>query len=85
MSSKILYFVCQKKVYHSAKASVGTSNMSSIRNSKSAQILSEEKRAVYTHCHGQASNWAVRDTTKSNPVCNYSLEIAFEICKLIDK
>ena len=59
--------------------------MSSIRNSKSAQILSEEKRAVYTHCHGHASNWALRGTSKSNPVCNYSLEIAFEICKLIDK
>ena len=85
MPSKTLCFVCRNKVCHSAKASVGMSNIISIRNSKSAQILSDEKLAVYMHCHGHASNRAVTSTTKSDPVCNYSLEIAFEICKLIDK
>ena len=36
-------------------------------NSNSAQIISEEKRAVYTHCHGHAYNLAVKGITKSNP------------------
>ena len=36
-------------------------------NKKSAQIFSEENRAVYTHCQGHAYNLAVKGITKSNP------------------
>ena len=58
----------------------GASNMS--RNGVATQIMAEEKRAVYTHCYGQALNLAVGDTIKQLKVCHDALETAFEI-KLI--
>ena len=68
---------CRGQCYDSA------SNMSGIRNGVSAKILSEEKRAVYTHCYGHALNLAVSSTIKQSKVCNDALETVFEICKLI--
>ena len=47
------------------------------------QILSEEKRAIYTHCHGHALNLAVSTTMKRSQICNEALVVAFEICRLV--
>ena len=61
----------------------GASNMSGIRNGVAAQISSEEKRAIYTHCYGHSLNLAVSDCIKKNKVCPNALDTAFEITKLI--
>ena len=61
----------------------GASNMSGSRNGVASQICSEEKRALYVHCHAHALNLAVGDCIKNSKVCREALETAFEICKLI--
>ena len=61
----------------------GASNMRGSRNGVAAQICSEEKRAIYTHCYGHALNLAVSDCVKKCKVCSDALDIAFEITKLI--
>ena len=48
-----------------------------------AQLLAEEKRAVYTHCCSHALNVAVGRTIKASTVCCDALDTAFEISKLI--
>ena len=44
----------------------------------------EEKRAVYTHCYGHALNLAVGITMKQSKLCRDSMEVAFEVSKLIE-
>ena len=44
------------------------------------QILSEEKRTLYTHCYGHALNLAVGNAMKQ---CKVALDMAFEVCKII--
>lgn len=61
----------------------GASNMSGSRNGVAAQIIAEEKCAVYTHCYAHALNLAVGDTIKKSKVCSDALDTAFEISKLI--
>ncbi len=61
----------------------GASNMSGIRNGVATQLLSEEKRAIFSHCYGHALNLAVGYTMKQSTVCSEALESAFEITKLI--
>lgn len=57
--------------------------MSGSRSGVDTQILSEEKRALYTHCYGHALNLAVGTTIKQSKVCREALETAYEISKLI--
>jgi len=59
------------------------SNMRGSRSGVAAQICSEEKRAVFTHCYGHALNLAVSNCVKKCKVCSDALDIAFEITKLI--
>ena len=61
----------------------GASNMSGSKGGVAAQLLAEEKRAVYTHCYAHALNLAVGKTLKESKVCCDALDTAFEICKLI--
>ena len=42
----------------------GASTMSGIRNGEATQISKEERRAVYTHCYGQALNLRAGDAIK---------------------
>ena len=71
--------------FHSAgvKCYDGATNMSGIRSGVSTQIIKEEKRAVYTHCHAHVLNLAIGETIKRSKVCCDALDVAFEICKLI--
>ena len=61
----------------------GASNMSGSKNGVATQICSEEKRALYVHCHAHALNLAVGDCIKHSKVCREALETAFEISRLI--
>ena len=61
----------------------GASNMSGKKSGVATQILSEERKAIYTHCHGHALNLAVSTTMKQSQICNEALEVAFEICRLV--
>ena len=62
----------------------GASNMSSVRNGVAAQIISEEKSAIYTHCYGHSLSLAVSDCIKKCRICSDALDVAFEITKLIE-
>ena len=59
------------------------SNMSGVKNGVAAQISSEEKRAIYTHCYGHSLSLAVSDCVKKCKVCSDALDTAFEITKLV--
>ena len=61
----------------------GASNMSGVKNGVAAQICSEEKCAICTHCYGHSLNLAVSDCIKKRKVCSDALDTAFEITKLI--
>ena len=61
----------------------GTSNMHGSRNGVAARISSEEKHVVFTHCYGHAFNLAISDCVKKCKVCSDTLNVAFEITKLI--
>ena len=62
----------------------GASNMSGIKNGVAAQISSEEKRAIYTHCYGHSLNLAVSDCIKKCKGYSNALDTAFEITKLVN-
>ena len=57
--------------------------MSGIKNGVAAQISSEEKRAISTHCYGHSLNLAVSDCTKKCKGYSDALDTAFEITKLV--
>lgn len=57
--------------------------MSGSRSGVATRLLSEEKRAVYTHCYGHALNLAVGSTMKQSKICCGAMEVAFEVSKLI--
>ncbi len=61
----------------------GASNMSGARKGVATQLTAEESRALYTHCYGHALNLAVSDTIKKSTICRDSLDVAFEIARLI--
>ncbi len=63
----------------------GDSVMSGIRNGVSTCIIKEESRGVFTHCYGHSLNLAINDLVKKSKVMKASLEIVFEISKLIKK
>ena len=48
-------------------------------------LMDEEPRAVYTHCYGHSLNLAIGDSIKSCKVMQSSLDVVFEISKLIKK
>ena len=48
-----------------------------------AKIQEVEKRAVYIHCFGHLLNLATSDCVKNSKILKDSLDIAYEICKLV--
>ena len=61
----------------------GASNMSGRRSGMAVQIMSEEPRALYTHCYGHALNLAVGDTIKQLKLLRDTLDVTYEISKLL--
>ena len=62
----------------------GTPNMSRSKNGVVTQIISDEKRAIFIHCHAHALNLAVGDYIKNSRFVAKALETAFEISRLIE-
>jgi len=61
----------------------GAATMSVSRSGAASRLLGEEKHALYTHCYGHALNLAIGITLKQSKVCCDTMEVAFEITKLI--
>jgi hypothetical protein len=61
----------------------GASNMSGSKRGVATQLMTEEPRALLTHCYGHALNLAVSDAMKKSNVCRVALDITYEVSKLI--
>jgi len=61
----------------------GASTMKGPRGGVAKQLLDEEPRAVYTHCYGHSLNLAVGDTVKGCKIMKDSLDLIFEVSKLV--
>ena len=55
----------------------GASNMSGSKGGVAAKSISEDKRAVYTHCYAHALNIAIGRTIKDSKICCDTLDTAF--------
>ncbi|XP_076341725.1 zinc finger MYM-type protein 1-like [Tachypleus tridentatus] len=53
------------------------------RRGVAEQILKDAPKAHYTYCHGHALNLALCDATKGSKLLADTLDITYEICKLI--
>ena len=64
----------------------GASNISGTRSGVASQFMAE-KRAVYTHCHGHALNFAIGDTIKLSKVCCETLDsfTDYKACQVFSK
>ena len=60
----------------------GASNMSGCKNGV-AKKISDENKAVYTHCYGHALNLAVGDTVKQSKIMRDALDTTYEMSKLV--
>ena len=61
----------------------GAGTMAGAIRGVAAQIISEEPRALFTHCYGHALNLAASDSIKKCKVVQDSMDATFEISKLI--
>ena len=61
----------------------GANNMRGAKNGVSKQIMGVESRALYTHCYGHSLNLAAGDAIKGCKVLQDTLDITFEISRLI--
>ena len=58
-------------------------NVQCIKNGVATQIANEEKRAVFIHSYGHALNHTIGDAVKNSSILQDTLDIAYEISKLI--
>ena len=63
----------------------GASTMAGVKSGVSTKFLSEEPRALYTHCYGHALNLACADTVKQCKLIRDALDTTFELTKLSPK
>lgn len=68
---------CRGQCYDGASAMAGS------KNGVAARILSEEPRALFTHCYGHSLNLAVCDAIKQCKPIQDALDVTYEITKLI--
>ena len=61
----------------------GASTMKGPRSGVAKQLLDEEPRAIYTHCYGHSLNLAISDTIKGCKIMKDSLDLIFEVSKLL--
>ena len=61
----------------------GASTMKGPRSGVAKQLLEEESRAIYTHCYGHSLNLAIGDTVKGCKIMKISLDLIFEVSKLV--
>ena len=58
-------------------------NMCGAQNCMATQFSREEPRAIFIHCYGHALNLAVGDCVKKNTTLRDTLDVTFEISKLV--
>ena len=68
---------CRGQCYDGASAMAGS------KSDVATQILSEEPRALFTHCYGHSLNLAVCDSIKQCKIIQDALDVTHEITKLI--
>ena len=61
----------------------GASNMQGVRNGVEKVIQDEESRAVFTHCYEHSLSLAAKETIQGYKTLKNSLEITYEITKLV--
>ena len=61
----------------------GAANMAGYKRGVATQILTEEPRALYTHCYGHSLNLAMCDTIKQCRLTRDTMDVTNEISKLI--
>ena len=61
----------------------GAANMCGARNGIATRFSREEPRAIFIHCYGHALNLAVGDCVKKNTILRDTLDVTFEISKLV--
>ena len=61
----------------------GASTMRGSKSGVATQLLREESRAIYMHCYGHALNLAVGDTVKQCKLLRDTLDVRFEVSKLV--
>ena len=60
-------------------------NHDSYKKGVAAQIKKMNKKCLLTHCHCSSLNLAVRDSVKNIPLLKDTLNMAYDITKLIKK
>ena len=63
----------------------GCSTMTETKNVFAAQIKKLNEKYLLTHCYCHSLNLAVGDTINNIPLLKDTLDMAYEITKLIDK
>ena len=61
----------------------GAGTLAGVIRGVAAQIISEEPRALFTHCYGHALNLAASDSVMKCKVVKDAMDATFEISKLI--
>ena len=61
----------------------GASTMRGVKHGVAKLISEESPKAIYTHCYGHTLNLAAGDAIKKCKVMKDTLDIAFEVSKLI--
>ena len=61
----------------------GAANMAGYKCGVATPILTEEPRALYTHCYGHFVNLAMCDTIKQCRLTRETMDLTHEIRKLI--
>ena len=61
----------------------GAAVMKGVRNGVSTQILSEQPKALYTHCCGHSLNLACQDMVREVKCVKEALDTTFELSKLL--
>ena len=68
---------CRRQCYD------GAAVMKGVRNGVSTQILSEQPKALYTHCYGHSLNLACQDMVREVKRVKEALDTTFELSKLL--
>ena len=63
----------------------GAASMAGAKTGVATQLMAEEPKAVYTHCYGHALNLACGDTVKRCKLMRDTLDVTYEITKLVKK
>ena len=61
----------------------GASNMSGAKKGVAKQLMADEPRALFLHCHGHALNLAAGDAIKQCTVGQDALDTTSEVSKLV--